>query len=118
MLFDVDGVLTDGMLYLGDKGELMKAFNARDGHGLKMLAESGLPDFEARSWYGLLGPAGLGGELPLDGEGRVVLPDEFIASATLTDQAAFVGRGWKFQIWEPSLLASAKAGKREQDKPP
>lgn len=42
MLFDVDGVLTDGMLYLGDKGELIKAFNARDGHGLKMLAESGV----------------------------------------------------------------------------
>ena len=53
-------------------------------------------------------------ELPLDGEGRVVLPDEFIASAKLADQAAFVGRGWKFQIWEPSLLASAKAGKRER----
>ena len=30
---------------------------------LPTLAESGLPDFEARSWYGLLGPAGLGGEL-------------------------------------------------------
>jgi MraZ protein len=53
-------------------------------------------------------------ELPLDGEGRVVLPDEFIAAAKLGDQAAFVGRGWKFQIWEPSLLASAKAGKRER----
>jgi MraZ protein len=53
-------------------------------------------------------------ELPLDGEGRIVLPDEFIASAKLTDQAAFVGRGWKFQIWEPSLLTSAKAEKRER----
>ena len=42
MLFDVDGVLTDGMLYLGESGELMKAFNAQDGHGLKMLAESGV----------------------------------------------------------------------------
>ena len=42
MLFDVDGVLTDGTLYLGQGGELMKAFNVRDGHGLKMLRESGI----------------------------------------------------------------------------
>ncbi|OGA01221.1 MAG: phenylphosphate carboxylase subunit delta [Betaproteobacteria bacterium RIFCSPLOWO2_02_FULL_62_17] len=42
MLFDVDGVLTDGTLYVGEGGEIMKAFNARDGHGMKMLAESGI----------------------------------------------------------------------------
>lgn len=42
MLFDVDGVLTDGTLYLGEGGEIMKAFNALDGHGMKMLAESGI----------------------------------------------------------------------------
>ena len=43
-------------------------------------------------------------ELPFDGEGRIVLPAEFIAKASLKDQAAFVGRGWKFQIWEPAAL--------------
>jgi 3-deoxy-D-manno-octulosonate 8-phosphate phosphatase (KDO 8-P phosphatase) len=42
MLFDVDGTLTDGTLYIGEGGELMKAFNARDGHGLKILHESGV----------------------------------------------------------------------------
>lgn len=42
MLFDVDGVLTDGTLYIGESGELIKAFNVRDGHGLKMLQESGI----------------------------------------------------------------------------
>lgn len=42
MIFDVDGVLTDGTLYLGDAGTEMKAFNVRDGHGLKMLKESGV----------------------------------------------------------------------------
>jgi 3-deoxy-D-manno-octulosonate 8-phosphate phosphatase (KDO 8-P phosphatase) len=42
MLFDVDGVLTDGTLYMGEGGEIMKAFNALDGHGIKMLAESGV----------------------------------------------------------------------------
>ncbi len=42
MLFDVDGVLTDGTLYLGEAGEPIKAFNVRDGHGLKMLRDSGI----------------------------------------------------------------------------
>lgn len=42
MIFDVDGVLTDGTLYLSDSGVEMKAFNVRDGHGLKMLKESGV----------------------------------------------------------------------------
>ena len=31
-IFDVDGVLTDGSLYLTDGGEEIKAFNSRDGH--------------------------------------------------------------------------------------
>jgi 3-deoxy-D-manno-octulosonate 8-phosphate phosphatase (KDO 8-P phosphatase) len=33
-IFDVDGVLTDGRLYIGADGESMKAFNTLDGHGL------------------------------------------------------------------------------------
>lgn len=37
VIFDVDGVLTDGSLFLGDQGEEYKAFNSRDGHGMKML---------------------------------------------------------------------------------
>jgi 3-deoxy-D-manno-octulosonate 8-phosphate phosphatase (KDO 8-P phosphatase) len=41
-IFDVDGVLTDGSLYLTDGGEEIKAFNSLDGHGLKMLRESGV----------------------------------------------------------------------------
>jgi 3-deoxy-D-manno-octulosonate 8-phosphate phosphatase (KDO 8-P phosphatase) len=40
--FDVDGVLTDGGLYLSDSGEEFKRFNSLDGHGLKMLKASGL----------------------------------------------------------------------------
>ncbi len=42
MAFDVDGVLTDGSLYFGSAGDEMKAFSSLDGHGLKMLAASGL----------------------------------------------------------------------------
>ena len=41
-IFDVDGVLTDGTLYIGARGEAFKAFNILDGHGLKMLREAGV----------------------------------------------------------------------------
>jgi 3-deoxy-D-manno-octulosonate 8-phosphate phosphatase (KDO 8-P phosphatase) len=42
MLFDVDGVLTDGALWYGPAGEEVKAFHAADGHGIKMLGEQGV----------------------------------------------------------------------------
>jgi 3-deoxy-D-manno-octulosonate 8-phosphate phosphatase (KDO 8-P phosphatase) len=41
-IFDVDGVLTDGTVYIGESGELFKGFNTLDGHGLKLLAEGGI----------------------------------------------------------------------------
>ena len=41
MLFDVDGVLTDGKLWYGPSGEAFKAFHVLDGHGLKLLMQSG-----------------------------------------------------------------------------
>ena len=42
MLFDVDGVLTDGRLWYGPSGEALKAFGALDGHGIKLLMQSGV----------------------------------------------------------------------------
>jgi 3-deoxy-D-manno-octulosonate 8-phosphate phosphatase (KDO 8-P phosphatase) len=42
MIFDVDGVLTDGRLWYGPAGEALKAFHSFDGHGLKMLAAGGV----------------------------------------------------------------------------
>lgn len=42
IVFDVDGVLTDGSLFFGDDGQEYKAFNSRDGHGIKMLRASGV----------------------------------------------------------------------------
>lgn len=42
MAFDVDGVLTDGTLYLSDSGEEIKGFNTLDGLGLKLLQDSGV----------------------------------------------------------------------------
>jgi len=40
--FDVDGVLTDGRLYYSETGDAMKAFDVRDGMGMKLLQDSGI----------------------------------------------------------------------------
>lgn len=42
MAFDVDGVMTDSSLHFTDEGQEIKSFNARDGHGLRMLANAGI----------------------------------------------------------------------------
>lgn len=42
MIFDVDGVLTDGSLHYGADGEALKTFNVYDGLGIKLLQESGV----------------------------------------------------------------------------
>lgn len=42
VIFDVDGVLTDGSLFIGDDGQEYKAFHSRDGHGMKMLLDTGV----------------------------------------------------------------------------
>lgn len=42
VLFDVDGVMTDGSLFLGDDGQEYKAFHSLDGHGIKMLISNGV----------------------------------------------------------------------------
>ncbi len=41
-IFDVDGVLTDGRIYLSERGEDFKAFHSLDGHGLKLLQQGGI----------------------------------------------------------------------------
>ena len=42
VFFDVDGVLTDGGLYMSESGETIKRFNTLDGHGLKLLQKAGI----------------------------------------------------------------------------
>jgi 3-deoxy-D-manno-octulosonate 8-phosphate phosphatase (KDO 8-P phosphatase) len=42
MIFDVDGVLTDGGLMFTGSGDTMKVFNSMDGHGAKLLREAGI----------------------------------------------------------------------------
>jgi 3-deoxy-D-manno-octulosonate 8-phosphate phosphatase (KDO 8-P phosphatase) len=40
IIFDVDGVLTDGSLFFDNQGQEFKAFNSKDGHGLRLLLEN------------------------------------------------------------------------------
>jgi 3-deoxy-D-manno-octulosonate 8-phosphate phosphatase (KDO 8-P phosphatase) len=42
LFFDVDGVLTDGLLYMDDRGRELKVFDTKDGHGVKMAIAAGL----------------------------------------------------------------------------
>jgi len=42
LVLDVDGVLTDGRLFYGARGESLKVFHVRDGHGIKQVAAAGI----------------------------------------------------------------------------
>ena len=42
LLLDVDGVLTDGSILLDNQGNEIKAFNVRDGHGIKLAQRAGI----------------------------------------------------------------------------
>lgn len=52
--------------------------------------------------------------LQMDGEGRVVLPEALKTHAGITQAAAFVGLGSKFQIWEPNRFRAELAEATEQ----
>ena len=42
LICDVDGVMSDGLIYMGNNGEELKAFNVRDGYGIRCLLTSGI----------------------------------------------------------------------------
>ena len=42
LILDVDGVLTDGKLFFDHQGNEYKSFHARDGHGIKLLRQTGV----------------------------------------------------------------------------
>lgn len=51
--------------------------------------------------------------LNIDGDGRIVLPQDLLDFSAITDEAAFIGMGTKFQIWAPTLLNERKNKARE-----
>lgn len=42
LMLDVDGVLSDGLIYMGNRGEELKSFHVRDGYGIRCLLNNGL----------------------------------------------------------------------------
>lgn len=57
----------------------------------------------------------LGGsvQLPLDGEGRVVIPEPLLADANIDGKAVFVGKGKTFEIWAPDAYAAHASAARD-----
>ncbi len=49
-------------------------------------------------------------KLSIDGEGRIVLPEDFRTSAKIEDMAVFIGAGRQFHIWQPDLYADYASG--------
>jgi MraZ protein len=52
-------------------------------------------------------------QLPLDGDGRIILPADLITFGGLEEKASFVGMGTKFQIWNPELFDKRQAEARK-----
>ena len=53
-------------------------------------------------------------QLPWDGEGRIILAEDLMVHAGITDSAAFVGKGKTFQIWQPEAFRIAKEALRQR----
>jgi MraZ protein len=51
-------------------------------------------------------------QLPLDGEGRIVLPQHLTAAVGIEDEVAFVGRRKTFQLWNPKKFAAYETAAR------
>lgn len=99
VIFDVDGVLTDGSIIIGDDGEEYKTFNSRDGHGMKLLQYTGV------AIAIITGRTSKAVEYRMNGLGikhlyqgqHIKLPafEELIERLALTaDQCAYVGDDW------------------------
>ena len=96
-IFDVDGVMTDGTLWFGPRGEVMKAFNILDGHGLKLLRKSGIAT-ALLSGRKSAAVAHRARELSIDyviqgtGDDKVPEFERLVAKAGVTaDQCSFMG---------------------------
>jgi transcriptional regulator MraZ len=53
-------------------------------------------------------------ELPIDADGRVVVPVEMLAEIGIEGECVFVGRGDSFQIWEPSAFEARMNAVKER----
>lgn len=109
MILDVDGVLTDGRLWYGGHGEVLKSFHARDGHGIKLLREAGVEVAlltARKSEIVAVRARELGIGRVLQGAGdKLAGFERLLADASLTaDACGYIGDDW------PDLPVLARAG--------
>ncbi len=108
-IFDVDGVLTDGRIWIGAEGETFKAFHALDGHGMKLLARAGIEPvvITGRDSAAVRRRvADLGVQQAVFGAGDKLLAAESIRSALALDWCAIAVMG---DDW-PDLPILGRAG--------
>ncbi len=96
LILDVDGVLTDGRLFFDNSGTEYKCFHARDGHGIKLLRQTGVEVAVIsgrKSESVALRMKSLGVELVYQGhENKIAAFNEIIQTLGISpDQAAHVG---------------------------
>jgi len=96
MIFDVDGVLTDGKIVYDDQGVESKSFDVRDGHGMKLLMRSGVQVAIITARQSRVvehRAANLGIELVYQGaKDKLKAFDEILDKLSLApDQAAYMG---------------------------
>ena len=95
LILDVDGVLTDGKLFFDNEGNEYKAFHSRDGHGIKLLRQTGMEVAVSgrKSNSVALRMKNLGIEYVYQGhENKIAAFNEIIEKLRITpDQAAHVG---------------------------
>lgn len=96
LILDVDGVLTDGRLFFDGEGNEYKSFHARDGHGIKLLRQTGVEVAVIsgrKSASVALRMKNLGIEHVYQGhENKIAAFDEIIGKLGITpEQAAHVG---------------------------
>ena len=99
VVLDVDGVLTDGGLYLSAEGETLKRFDSLDGHGLKLLRQAGLSVMvvsgrDSAALRVRLGALGVT-RMHLGCEDKLPAAQALLAGASLTwDETAAMGDDW------------------------
>jgi 3-deoxy-D-manno-octulosonate 8-phosphate phosphatase (KDO 8-P phosphatase) len=99
VVFDVDGVLTNGQIIIGDNGEEYKAFHSRDGHGMRLLQYTGVEIAIITGRTSMVVEhrmASLGIDYVFQGQ-TVKLPafEELISALNLSpEQCAYVGDDW------------------------
>ncbi|GAB2454350.1 MAG: KdsC family phosphatase [Comamonas sp.] len=114
--FDVDGVLTDGGLYISETGETVKRFNTLDGHGIKLLREAGITPAvitgrDSRALRHRLGALGVE-HVRYGTEDKLPAAQEILTTLGLDwTQAAAIGDDWPdLPVLRRCQLAAAPLG--------